>query len=89
MYSREELGPSFGPYEVNICHEKIVLKDGTKISIKFWFPGPKKPFEDNVTWNNYCQKVEDQTIFEDKFPTVMEYIPYCKSHYTSERDHMR
>ena len=26
MYSREELGPSFGPYEVNICHEKIVSK---------------------------------------------------------------
>ena len=88
MYSREELDPSFGPYEVNICDEIIKLKDGTKISNKFWFPGPKKPFGDNGSWSNYCQAVEENS-FEEKFPTVMEYLPYCKSTYTRERDHLR
>ena len=67
MYSREELDPSFGPYEVNICDEIIMLKDGTRISNKFWFPGPKKPFGDNVSWSNYCQAVEENS-FEEKFP---------------------
>ena len=88
MYSREELGPSFGPYEVNIFDKFIVLKDGTKISIKFWFPGPVKGFGENVTWNKYCDEIVDFE-FEDKFPTVMEYIPYCKSTYTRERDNLR
>ena len=88
MYSREELDPSFGPYEVNICDEIIILKDGTKISSKFWFPGPKKPFVGNVTWSNYCQAIEENN-FDGNFPTVMEYLPYCKSTWTRERDHLR
>jgi len=88
MYSREELGPSFGPYEVNIFDKFIVLKDGTKISIKFWFPGSVKGFGEDVTSNKYCDEIVDFE-FEDKFPTVMEYIPYCKSTYTRERDHLR
>ena len=53
MYTREELGSDFGPCEVKIADYNIPLKDGTLISTRFWFPGPKLPFSAN--WDIYCQ----------------------------------
>ena len=54
MYSREELASHFGPYQVQIADYNLCLKDGTLISTRFWFPGPKLPaFPAN--WDIYCQ----------------------------------
>lgn len=33
--------------------------------------------------------INSNTIFQETFPTVMEYLPYCKGTYTKERDHLR
>ena len=29
------------------------------------------------------------SLFQANFPTIMEYLPYCKSHWTAERDYLR
>ena len=71
------------------------------MSSKIWFPGKEKPFEAHI-WDTYCAgedgggglKVDD--VKEDKkfddlcsFPTILEFLPYCKNLYTAERDHLR
>ena len=89
MYSREQLqNLDFGPYEVNICDFTIQLKDSTKISAKIWFPGSKRPELDAQTsWSKYCESEKNEET--DKFPTILEFIPYGKSTYTRARDHLR
>ena len=119
MYTREELGTHFGPYQVQIADYNLSLKDGTLIATRFWFPGTKLPFE--TKWDLYCQEStkNNETLevitflfptyfylssrsirvarysstnkpnFQETFPTVMEYLPYCKGSYTRERDHLR
>ena len=66
MYSRSELDPSFGPYEVNICDTNLELNDGTLLSAKLWFPGGKRPFEPTI-WSTYCKGVE---TLENEVTTV-------------------
>jgi hypothetical protein len=59
MYSRNDLeGRKFGSYEVKVADHIINLKDGTKISTRFWFPGPQIPFEAE-NWKTYCGKTEE------------------------------
>ena len=58
MYHRKSLDPSFGPHEVSIGISNITLKDGCKLSVKFWFPGPDRPFQ-NVEWTKYCDSAQD------------------------------
>jgi hypothetical protein len=66
MYSRNDLeGRKFGSYEVKVADYIINLKDGTKISTRFWFPGPQIPFETD-NWKTYCDKNEESESAEVK-----------------------
>ena len=73
------------------------------MSSKIWFPGKEKPFEAHI-WDTYCagedaggggglkvDDVKEDKKFEDlcSFPTILEFLPYCKNLYTAERDHLR
>ena len=62
MYTREELGAHFGPYQVQIADYNLLLKDGTLIATRFWFPGSKLPFETN--WDVYCQESKSNETLE-------------------------
>ena len=88
---REELkNKGFGPFQVHIGDFNLSLKDGTKLSIRFWFPGNVSKFPSQVKWVKYCEQDEQSgRTNEEKFPTVMEYLAYCKSTWTRERDHLR
>lgn len=57
------MDPSFGPYEVNVATYNVILKDGCKLSTKFWFPGPDKPL-DTVEWIKYCDLKSDSDCTE-------------------------
>ena len=75
------------------------------LSTKFWFPGKEKPFEAHVWATycaaveeenaegglNASDDVKEDKKFEDlcSFPTILEFLPYCKNLYTAERDHLR
>lgn len=89
MYSRSELkGRKFGPHQVTVYDHVLVLKDATRIATKIWFPGtPQQPFTDEKG-DLYC-KQDGSTTNETTFPAIIEYLPYCKSHWTMERDHLR
>lgn len=92
MYTRKSLeNLDFGPYEVNILDHNLQLDDGTKLSVRFWIPGSevKKAFDEGEL-TRYCEASDINEASEEKsFPSVMEYIPYCKSSWTRERDHLR
>ena len=90
MYTREELNPKgFGKYEVNVIDHQINLKDGTVLSVKSWFPRPKENFGPLLTSTKYCEPNPSSEQDETKFPAVLEYLAYCKSTWTRERDHLR
>lgn len=95
-YSRNELDSrGFGPFAVNVVDNFVLtLLDGGKIAIRIWFPGPLPDSlkENNKEWCwQYCAAAKHENNEEKtaKFPTIMEYLPYCKSHWTLERDHLR
>ena len=44
MYTREDLGSDFGPYEVQIADYNLSLKDGTRISTRP--PVPKFKYDE-------------------------------------------
>ncbi|XP_059081176.1 uncharacterized protein LOC131879004 [Tigriopus californicus] len=95
MYSRSELsGRGFGPNGVSvIVHHELVLKDGTTLALKAWFPildRPGGPTFEHDPIEVYCEPDWKKECRQIKaFPTVLEYIPYGKSSYTIQRDHMR
>ena len=78
MYTREELGTHFGPYQVQIADYNLSLKDGTLIAMRFWFPGSKLPFETN--WDVYCQESKSNETLEVgnciSFDSHMEWYTY-------------
>lgn len=63
-----------------IPHYLHKLQDNTDIAIKFWLP-----------WSNDNSNCPEKLIYHqrDKFPVILEYLPYRKSDWTASRDHAR
>ena len=94
----------FGSYSVTeISHYTLSLSDGTKLSAKLWIPDFRRDstksfskqfaeFNFNtfdvhlIGKDNQTDKIVDP---EEKFPVILEYLPYYKDIGTATRDHNR
>ena len=78
----------YGSYPVSIIpHFLIPVRDGTRLAAKLYFPvtNPGEYGFDQVDCATFFNPNEGVQL--DNFPA--EYIPYRKSDYTAERDHLR
>lgn len=87
----------FGPYPVLIIeHALIPLPDGINLAAKIFFPrksavntsfeAAKRQWEYFDGYDKYGSVTSQK---DEKFPVIMEYIPYRKSDVTAERDQQR
>ena len=94
----------FGSYDVTeISHYTITLSDGIKLSSKLWIPDFRrdstKCFSDKfldfnlntfdvhlIGKNDHSDKSLEA---DEKFPVILEYLPYHKDIQTAARDHNR
>ena len=80
----------FGTYPVTVIeHFWIPMKDGTRLAAKAWFPAATL----DSSWFAgakldlfYSPKGASSG---EKFPLILEYLPYRKSDFTAERDYRR
>ena len=80
----------YGNYPVSVIpHFMIPVRDGTKLAAKLYFPAtnPGEYGFDGVDHIVFYDPSEGDKL--ETRPAVMEYIPYRKSDYTAERDHLR
>ena len=99
MVDRERYG--FGDYDVTeISHYTIELRDGTKLSARLWIPDIRqqnKDFSDQfaafntTTFDTILLAGDLHKILapHEKFPAILEYIPYYKDVFTVSRDYNR
>ena len=103
MSDKEKYG--FGEYSVTeINHYPLLLAKGVKLSAKLWVPDKRGPDGAFTNPNFHCfnqttynallidgDETGDDTTKETKetFPAILEYLPYCKDMYTTERDYNR
>lgn len=71
MYTRQELsGRGFGPNGVSVInHHELVLKDGTAIALKIWFPSldlPRGPTFQSDSIEVYCDPDKDMDRQQSK-----------------------
>ena len=79
----------FGPYEVAVVrHFMVKLKDGVRLALKIWFPSSKlsRKYFPNADIYDFYSPNSPLPDFRP-CPVVMEYIPYRKADFMSERDY--
>ena len=96
MVDKSEYG--FGRSKVTeISHYWIPLRDGVRLSARIWVPdgrshqtfsSPFASFNSVITGALILGEGEDLGD-DEKFPAILEYLPYCKDLVTASRDHAR
>ena len=88
--SREELDElGFGCYGVvDILNTYFTLPTGERLALRLWAP---KGYLDISEDKNCVTLIESDRAVDvaEKFPAVLEYLPYRKADSTAERDHRR
>ena len=88
--SREELDElGFGCYGVvDILNTYYTLPTGERLALRLWAP---KGYLDISEDKNCVTLIESDRAVDvaEKFPAVLEYLPYRKADSTAERDHRR
>ena len=80
----------FGSFGVTVFDDVMIsMRDGIKLSVRIWFPS-------SSTTSPVTNARASTTIFQpekesakERFGAIVEYLPYRKNDYTSERDHRR
>ncbi len=83
---------AFGDHTVSVVpHMPLRLLDGTRLSLKFWFPSESLP-ADSIPAQSFVQyepSPNRQASGAKRFPVILEHLPYRKSDFTLDRDHRR
>ncbi len=79
----------FGPHPVGIVTHSTIPIENDLLAFKAWMPTLKlsKNFPEAKDVLVYCDGQEASE--EERFPCVLEYLPYRKSDWTAPRDHER
>lgn len=73
---------------ISVCmnmHYELKLSDGTCIALKAFYPQGTDCFAGSSSTTVYRTTSDDKKA-EDKYPAVLEYIPYRKADKLAERD---
>ena len=77
-----------GVDEIEHCY--FTLPDGVRLALRIWCPA------NSITSQSQLTKIKNPTNIINgengngqRFPCVLEYLPYRKVDYTAERDHRR
>ena len=80
----------FGAFPVTIVpHFPVKLFDGIHLSIKLWFPSGDLQNTNLKQSNSYPVFMQSKAQKFTKFPVILEYLPYFKTDWSSERDFER
>ena len=89
----------FGPYPVlEISQSTITVSDGTELAVKYWIPTKlsdasnqfKSLLNDSsLPWTCQIYNGKRNSKEDERFPVILEYLPYYKDGFTTARDHER
>ena len=81
----------FGSYGVTVFDDVMIsMRDGIKLSVKIWFPSSCKASTPVTNARASTTIFQPETeVAKERFGAIVEYLPYRKNDYTSERDHRR
>ena len=75
----------FGVEDIQNCF--FALQNGTKLALRVWAPTNCLPKQEDESGRTTL--IHGEVSNDEKFPAVLEYLPYRKADFTSEQDHQR
>ena len=89
-----------GPYKVTeLSHYTITLSDNINLSCRIWIPDSRHPTSSSFSSQFLCFNTNNTDVEiinegeeveqEEKFPVILEYLPYYKDILTATRDYNR
>lgn len=80
----------FGDHAVTVIpHFPLKLSDETSLSLKIWFPRKSLAETEFTDVNSFLQFEPANHELKEKYPVILEHLPYRKSDWTLPRDYRR